>query len=323
MAARRMLPTRFFKDPDIMDLSSKETQLILVGLILTADDEGRELAHARLLGRELDEVPERIERALQELADHDLLILYTAGKHRYYQLTRWREWQTLSKPTPSRYPAPPVQEAPTLPQNPLGIRGRSWETRPEEEEEKEEESEQKQKRREQEEASLPARVVNFPAPRGSSAVSSGSPQTLDEGTPMATQVAQILGLPLTPALCRVVEDYHGDAALSLLGEADAAREWIHNPRRNHKEQSMTPTFFRRWLQRECEHRQGSVTRQISDSSGGAASHLRLHSPTHDASSQETMTRKQAAEAYVARLEREMRETWEQQQRVGGASCSHG
>ena len=93
-----------------MNLGSRDTQLILVGLVLTADDEGRELAHPKLLGRELDYPPEQIEAALQELAANDLLILYQVGKHRYFSLTRWGQWQTLSsnKITLSKYPAPPT-----------------------------------------------------------------------------------------------------------------------------------------------------------------------------------------------------------------------
>ena len=111
MAARRMVPTRFFKHPDIMNLSCKDTQLILIGLILIADDEGREVAHAGLLGREIDYPAEQIEAALQELVANDLLLLYQAGKHRYFQLIRWDEWQTLgNKKTPSKYPAPPNAE---------------------------------------------------------------------------------------------------------------------------------------------------------------------------------------------------------------------
>ena len=92
-----------------MNLGSQDTRLILVGLVLTADDEGRELAHPKLLGRELDYPPEQIEAALQELAANDLLILYQVGKHRYFSLTRWGQWQTLSsnKITISKYPAPP------------------------------------------------------------------------------------------------------------------------------------------------------------------------------------------------------------------------
>jgi hypothetical protein len=108
MASKRCLPTRFFKDADIMNVS-KDGQLILVGLVLLADDEGRELAHPRLLSREIDYPPQQIEAALQELVENDLVVLYQAGKHSYYSLTRWNQWQSISsqKMTPSKYPAPP------------------------------------------------------------------------------------------------------------------------------------------------------------------------------------------------------------------------
>src|SRR5437764_9890572 len=86
MASKRCLPTRFFKDPDVMNVG-KDTQLILVGLVLLADDEGRELAHPKLLSREIDYPPEQIESSLRELADNDLLLLYQVGRHRYYSLT--------------------------------------------------------------------------------------------------------------------------------------------------------------------------------------------------------------------------------------------
>src|ERR1051326_4042620 len=122
MASKRCLPTRFFKDADIMNLD-KDAQLILVGLVLLADDEGRELAHSRLLSRELDYSPEQIEAALASIVDNDLLVLYQVGKHRYYQLTRWSQWESISaqKMTPSKYPAPPLvagattSSAPTAP----------------------------------------------------------------------------------------------------------------------------------------------------------------------------------------------------------------
>jgi hypothetical protein len=66
------------------------------------------------------------------------------------------------------------------------------------------------------------------------------------------QVAAILKLPVTDDLARVVADYLARPGLSLLGEADAAMEWIADPARNRKRQSMTPAFFRRWLKREVE-----------------------------------------------------------------------
>jgi hypothetical protein len=118
MANKRCLPTRFFKDPDIMNLENRDTQLILVGLVLMADDEGRELAHAKLLSRELDYPPEQIEAALVDLAANDLIVLYQAGRHRYYSLTRWSQWQSLSaaKITPSKCPAPPSKVEQTSPE---------------------------------------------------------------------------------------------------------------------------------------------------------------------------------------------------------------
>ena len=60
----------------------------------------------------------------------------------------------------------------------------------------------------------------------------------------------ILNLPVTERLQRVVADYLDDSSLSLLGEADAAREWIEDPRRNRKRKQLTPAFFRCWLKRE-------------------------------------------------------------------------
>ncbi len=112
MAKQRCLPTSFFKDPDVMTLSSGDVRLMLIGLVLNADDEGRGLAHARILGRELDYPPEVIESALQEMEACELVQCYQVERHRYYSLRRWGEWQTLSKPTQSRFPAPPPLSSP-------------------------------------------------------------------------------------------------------------------------------------------------------------------------------------------------------------------
>jgi DNA-binding transcriptional ArsR family regulator len=247
-----MLPTRFFKDPDVMALSSGDVRLILVGLVLCADDEGRELAYPKLLGRELDYAPEHIEQALRELEANDLLTLYQVGRHRYYSLPRWHEWETLSKPTPSKYPAPPSassQGTPAFPQNPQGNLGESRAIPPEGEEEKEEE----ENRNEGEgEAEAPPNIVAFPAARSGSGTAALSETKVLEAT---QHVAGILKLTVTPALTRIVQEYLYEPAVSLLGEADAAREYIDDSRRNHKGQRMTPAFFRRWLKRERDDSQ--------------------------------------------------------------------
>ena len=111
MASKRCLPTRFFKDADIMNVSKDASSSWLAWSCL-ADDEGRELAHPRLLSREIDYPPEQIEAALAELVENDLVVLYQVGKHCYYSLTRWNQWQSISsqKMTPSKYPAPPVED---------------------------------------------------------------------------------------------------------------------------------------------------------------------------------------------------------------------
>ena len=57
MVRGRLLPTSYFRDPDVMSLSSGDGRLILVGMVLGADDWGRGLAHPVILGRDLDYPP--------------------------------------------------------------------------------------------------------------------------------------------------------------------------------------------------------------------------------------------------------------------------
>ncbi len=66
------------------------------------------------------------------------------------------------------------------------------------------------------------------------------------------QVAEILHVPVTGALTRLVTEYTSLGSLALLGEADAAREWIDDETRNRGHKAMTVAFFRRWLKREQE-----------------------------------------------------------------------
>ncbi len=240
-----------------MALSSGDIRLILIGLVLTADDEGRELAHAKLLGRELDYDSQVIDNALDELAANDLITLYQVGKHRYYSLQRWSEWETLSKPTPSKYPAPPpasipdtFQDTPTSPTIPQDFPGDFGETPPEGEGEGE--GEKEENRTEGEESETPSNVVTFPTVH-----TSDTPAFVNVDQ-VTKDVAAILKLAVNDALRRVIVDYSRAPTLSLLGEADAAREWIDDCKRNRQGQRMTPAFFRRWVKREHEevlHRQ--------------------------------------------------------------------
>jgi hypothetical protein len=111
MASRRMVPTTFFKDPDILNLSKREYRQVLLCLILFADDEGRELASAPLLAHEMgDATAAEIEEALEDLANNDLIELYQVGRHRYYSVIQWQKWQSMhrSRKIPSKHPAPPT-----------------------------------------------------------------------------------------------------------------------------------------------------------------------------------------------------------------------
>src|SRR5262245_15466367 len=106
MPRSRCIPTKLFQEVDFFDLES-DTQLVLIGLTLRADDQGRGLAHTGLLSRELNKRVAIIDRALDELEAAEWIICYQVGRHRYYQHLRWWEWQAgLHKPAASDYPAP-------------------------------------------------------------------------------------------------------------------------------------------------------------------------------------------------------------------------
>ena len=106
MARSRSIPTDLYWDIVFCEMSS-DTQSVLIALNLLADDAGRGSAHLRLLSRQVNKPVEVIEPALQELERVKFIQVYQANGQSYYQLTRWHEWQTLSKPTPSRIPEPP------------------------------------------------------------------------------------------------------------------------------------------------------------------------------------------------------------------------
>ena len=75
------------------------------------------------------------------------------------------------------------------------------------------------------------------------------------------EVTTILKLPISHALTRLVTAYLQDAAISLLVEADAAREWIDDRQRNQTGKTMTVNFFRNWLKRERKELQDRHTHQ--------------------------------------------------------------
>jgi hypothetical protein len=98
----------------------------------------------------------------------------------------------------------------------------------------------------------PPNIVPFPAARDDAEDGITNKNVETEVVKATKQIAEILDLSVTETLQRVVADFLNDPSLSLLGEADAAREWIEDPRRNRKRKQLTPAFFRCWLKREHE-----------------------------------------------------------------------
>ena len=272
MVRGRLIPTTFFHDPDVMTLSSGDVRLILVGLVLRADDYGRGVAQPDIVGRDLAYPAATIEVAFAELEQVELVQRYQAGRHSYYVICRWNDWQKLHKPTPSKYPAPPARHDRDAVNNPgtagtprdfprssgisPGNPGKSGESSPESESESE--SESKGNRVEVEEgearAQPPLNVVPFPSTTRDDDASTRLKKTELSETlrGLTEQLAAILQVPLSEGLARIVADYHRSPGISLVGEADAAREWVDDPSRNRKGQVMSLAFFRRWLQREVE-----------------------------------------------------------------------
>src|SRR5690349_16084301 len=114
MATKRCIPTAYYEDPDISALMDLAANAVLIALIINADDEGRNVAQAPLIARwvGMGLTPEQAEAGLQKIADNDLVVLYQVGKHRYYWLTKWNQWQSLGgRITPSKHPAPPREKA--------------------------------------------------------------------------------------------------------------------------------------------------------------------------------------------------------------------
>jgi hypothetical protein len=255
-------------DPDYFELEG-QTQAILIGLVLCADDHGRGMAHANWLGRKLNQDASVIEGALTQLQEHRLLQCYQVDQQRYYVLLKWWEWEAgLRNPARSKYPNPPQSAetehtekvSPTFSEKLQetssnseegGISPLEVEVEVEDEVEIEIEDEVEE---EGENKTPPSNVVIFPTTTTTNGDAADGQKEQERITQTIQQVAHILKLPQSEALCRIVQDYHADSALSLLGEADAAREWMDDPHRNKKHKRMSPAFFRHWLQRERESR---------------------------------------------------------------------
>ena len=128
MARRRMIDPAMWQSEDFSRCSFL-ARLIFVGLISQADDEGRGKASPAYIKSTLFPYEDGIrlidiEKALSEIGQHLSVTYYsTIDGKQYYSLDSWMDWQTLDKPKPSKFPAPPekIEVADESPTNPRQV----------------------------------------------------------------------------------------------------------------------------------------------------------------------------------------------------------
>jgi hypothetical protein len=105
----RSIKPSFFRSEDVSALPLR-ARLTWIGLWTQCDDHGRAKDNARLIKGDiwpLDNVNLRdIDEDLDTLADHGRIVRYEVDGKRYLEIVNWHAHQAISKPTPSRIPAP-------------------------------------------------------------------------------------------------------------------------------------------------------------------------------------------------------------------------
>lgn len=117
MARKRMIDPSVWQDEGMADLTPRQ-QLLYIGLISNADDDGRlkgTPAAIRLMlpivypGTPLDEIELDLLCVLSAMSK---LIRYEHEGRAYLVFLNYRRWQNINRPTPSALPAPPAAMLP-------------------------------------------------------------------------------------------------------------------------------------------------------------------------------------------------------------------
>lgn len=107
MARKRMIDPSFWTDEKIGKLKI-ENRLLFMGLISNADDEGRLVGHPAIIKSTVfpyDEISiKKTEEMLNNLAELKIIIIYENDNQTYIQIINFNKYQTINKPTVSRYP---------------------------------------------------------------------------------------------------------------------------------------------------------------------------------------------------------------------------
>lgn len=110
MARIRTIKPSFWADEAVTSLS-RDARLLLVGLISSADDQGRFVAtHATITGYVFpyDGIKEpKLAQWLREIEATGIAQFYKVGHREYGCFPKWKKHQRISKPAPSPLPAPP------------------------------------------------------------------------------------------------------------------------------------------------------------------------------------------------------------------------
>jgi len=110
MARIRTIKPQFWLDQRLASWLTRDQRLFYIGLWNQADDEGRFVANPRLLlgvifpyENDIDEA--WITRALNVLAKHERIVLYSSDGEDYGEIVRWSEHQKINRPSKSYIPS--------------------------------------------------------------------------------------------------------------------------------------------------------------------------------------------------------------------------
>lgn len=114
MARIRTIKPAFWSDEAVADLS-RDARLLTIGLISSADDEGRFLASTSAITGYVfphDDIPAKtVRRWLDEIEVTGIIRLYSVNRREYGAFPNWVKHQRISHPQPSILPAPPMLRA--------------------------------------------------------------------------------------------------------------------------------------------------------------------------------------------------------------------
>lgn len=114
MARIRTIKPSFWADEAVADLS-RDARLLLIGLISSADDEGRFLASISAITGYVfphdDIAPTKLRRWLDEIESAGIVRFYSVSRREYGAFPHWKKHQVINRPQQSNLPEPPQLRA--------------------------------------------------------------------------------------------------------------------------------------------------------------------------------------------------------------------